>query len=251
MNKAAFASALAAFLLGLSWGTAEARHLKLYSYDVLSHGQTAVTYTYDYVSGVTGLSGHPNLHEIEIEHGITNRWTQSIYIDYDVLGGRVSEISALKTEFNYAFFEKGQYFADFRLNVEYAKAINNKVDAFDSTNAADTIEFRPIFEKDFDTFVIVLSPVIVKELSAPNGVPLADWNYGYANAVMMTVNEHIGVNLEFHGSTTDDTHYLVPNVDVALGDNMSIGLGVGFGLTRNSDDFTFRASIVRTFGGSS
>lgn len=193
---------------------------------------------------------------MEFEYGITSKWTQSLYIDYDQLAGKVNEVTSIKTEINYAFFEKGENFVDFRLNVEYAMAVNNHVDAFNSRNTPDTIEFRPIFEKNFEKFSLVFGPIISKELSAPNNVPLGEWNFGFANAIMMDITDRVGVNLEFHsflGGSQNlrflnrQSHYLVPNIDYAVTKNMSLSVGTGFGLTALSDNFTLRISVAGSF----
>jgi len=236
--------------------SAEARHLKLYTYDVLNKGQTSITYTLDIINGNAMTIGTPILHEVELEYGITSKWTQSLYIDYDQLAGKVNEITSIKTEFNYAFSEKGENFVDFRMNIEYAMAVNNHVDAFNSRNTPDTIEFRPIFEKNFEKFSLVFGLVISKELSAPNNVPLGKWTLGFANAIMMNLTDRIGFNLEFHsfmGESQDLrflnrlSHYLVPNIDYMVTKNMTFSVGAGFGLTPISDNFTLRISVASSF----
>lgn len=231
---------------------AQARHLKLYSYGVLDKGQTGVTYTFDYIQGPGGSTdiGNPTLHELEIEYGVTNKWTQSFYIDFDYLAGEVNEITSLKTEFNYDFLSKGEGIVDFRLNIEYAKAINNHTNAFKDQNAADTIEFRPIFQKSFDTFSLVLGPIAMKDIAAPNDAKLGDWSYAHASAIMMNVSDKVGFNIELFGfglGDADSTHYIVPNIDYSISDAMSISIAPAFGLTDNSDDYTFRLSFVNIF----
>ena len=52
--------------------SANARHLKLYAYDIADVGSTLVTYTFDRISGPKAgvAEGNPMLHEIEIEYAI-------------------------------------------------------------------------------------------------------------------------------------------------------------------------------------
>ncbi|MBI5185482.1 MAG: hypothetical protein HZA01_07125 [Nitrospinae bacterium] len=245
-------------MLFLAVSSVEAGHLKLYTYDLPDLGQTVATYNFDYIQGPEGdrSGGNPFMHEIEIEHSFTKWWCQSLYFDYAYLAGEVNELNALKTEFNFAFFEKGQYFVDFRLNIELALAINNQMDMYGGGNAADTIEFRPIFEKNFERFSIVIGPIIVKELSAPGGTPLAGPTLGYANAIMFGLTDRVGFNLEFHGSLGEardmrfmnrQGHYLLPNLDIAVTRNINFSLGTAFGLTGVSDDFTLRAALQYGF----
>lgn len=240
---------------------AEARHLKLYTYDIADVGSTVVTYTFDRISGPkAGVEdGHPMLHEIEIEYGINKHWMQSFYIDYDYLASSsdyegVSEVSSLKTEFNLPFSEKGKHFFDFRLNIELAMAMNSKTNAYGETDAADTAEFRFIFEKNFEKFSLILGPMFVQNISGPDD--LGNPNYGFANAVLFDISDKIGASLELHsfmgesgdlGNFSDQSHYLVPNVDIAVSNNLGFSLGAGIGLTSASDDFTLRISFNYTY----
>ncbi|MEE8249544.1 MAG: hypothetical protein V3R59_04880, partial [Gammaproteobacteria bacterium] len=56
--------------------SANARHLKLYTYDIADVGSTLVTYTFDRVSGPKAgvAEGNPMLHEVEIEYAINEHW---------------------------------------------------------------------------------------------------------------------------------------------------------------------------------
>ncbi len=241
--------------------TAEARHLKLYTYDIAEVGTTVVTYTFDRISGpASGVQeGNPMLHEIEIEYAINEHWMQSFYIDYDDSSGSknfdgVSEISFLKTEFNFPFSEKGKHFFDFRLNIELAKALKSKTSAYGETDMADTAEFRFILERNFKNFSLILGPMFVKNIAGPDD--LGGVNYGFANALLFDVSDKIGFGLELHSfmgessdltDFSDQSHYLVPNVDFAVSENFGLSFGAGIGLTRASDDFTLRLAINWTY----
>ena len=239
-------------------GSAEARHLKLYTYDLADVGTGVLTYTLDRVSGPKegNETGNPTLHELELEYAITKHWMQSLYVDYDYTRATdgfssVNEITAVKTEFNVTFFEKGEKFVDFRLNSEIAKAVNNKTDAYGNSDAADTIEFRFIFEKNFENFSIVLSPILMKDFAGPG--ELEGWTYGYANAILVDINDRVGFGLEFHGSMGEwnnlghsklQSHTIVPNINIAITKDIAWSIGAGFPLTEVTDDFTFRTAIA-------
>jgi len=239
----------------------QARHLKLYTYDLADVGTGVATYTFDYVSGPkSGIrDGNPTLHEVELEYALSKHWMQSLYVDYDyrsAAGGQpaVNEVSSLKTEFNFAFFEKGEKFVDFRLNIELAKAMNNKIDAYGNRDAADTAEFRFIFEKNFEKFSIVLGPMLVKDITGPG--ELGGWTYGHASAIQMDISDRVGFGLEFHGSlgegedlghTERQSHTIVPNLDIALTKDTTFSIGAGLPLTDATDDFTLRAAVAYGF----
>jgi len=249
--------------LVLTANLAEAKHLKLYTYDIPEIGATQVTYTFDQISRPKAgyETGSPTLHEVEIERTITEHWLQSFYVDYDYAPPtdgytQISEVSSLKTEFNFTFSEKGRRFVDFRMNIELAKAMNNKISAYGETGAADTAEFRFIFEKNFNHFTIVLGPMLVKDIAGPE--ELSGWTYGYANAILIDISDRVGFGLEFHGSMGEandlsgfparQNHTIVPNLDIAVTRYLTVSLGAGFGLTNATDNFTFRTAIQYVFG---
>ncbi|VAX25162.1 hypothetical protein MNBD_NITROSPINAE03-1186 [hydrothermal vent metagenome] len=248
--------------LAMTTNIAEARHLKLYTYDIPEVGATQVTYTFDQVNSPKAgyQTGSPTLHEVEIERTITEHWLQSFYVDYDYAPPtdgytQISEVSSLKTEFNFTFSEKGRRFVDFRMNVELAKAMNNKITAYGEKGAADTAEFRFIFEKNFNLFTIVLGPMLVKDIAGP--AELSGWTYGYANAILIDISDRVGFGLEFHGSMGEardlgfparQNHTIVPNFDIAVTRDLTLSLGAGFGLTNVTDNFTFRTAIQYVFG---
>jgi len=252
---------LLAASLGMLAITAQARHLKLYTYDIAEVGSTVVTYTFDRISGPTAgvQEGNPMLHELEIEYAINKHWMQSFYIDYDYSSGSenfegVNEISFLKTEFNFPFSEKGKHFFDFRLNIELAMALNSETSAYGETDAADTAEFRFILEKNFQNFSLILGPMFVQNIAGPDN--LGDPNFGFANALLFDVTDKVGASLELHSfmgesedltDFSDQSHYLVPNVDFAISDNFGLSIGAGIGLTSASDDFTLRLGFNWTY----
>ncbi|HHQ13466.1 MAG TPA: hypothetical protein ENK16_00405 [Chromatiales bacterium] len=241
--------------------SAQARHLKLYTYDIADVGSTVVTYTYDWITGPkSGVAeGNPQLHEIEIEYAINKHWMQSFYIDYDYAPSTanfegVNQVSALKTEFNFPFSEKGKHFFDFRMNIELAKAVNGRKSAYGETDVPDTAEFRFILEKNFEHFTLILGPMFVQNIGGPSS--LGTPNFGFANALLFDISDKVGAGLELHSfmgewdqldNIDKQAHVLVPNLDVALTDTIGFSIGGGIGLTSSSDDFTLRASINYTF----
>jgi len=261
MRKLRVARFLLTFFLLCASVSVNARHLKLYTYDIAEVGSTVVTYTFDRVSGPEAgtKSGSPTFHEIEIEHAINEHWMQSLYIDYDyreASGGfdKVNEITSIKTEFNFPFSEKGKNFFDFRLNIELAKAINDKINAYGETDAADTAEFRFIFEKNLESFSLVLGPMFVQNIAGPD--KLGGPSYGFANAILVDISDKVGFSLELHSFMgegrdldrfSDQSHTIVPNLDFTISDNVSLSIGAGFGLTDATDDFTFRTAIQFSF----
>lgn len=259
--KRFFKAVLLCLIVLFFTGTSEARHLKLYTYDLADVETGVLTYTFDYVTGPKGgiEDGNPTLHEVEWEYAFTKHWMQSLYVDYDyrsAAGGQpaVNEVSSVKTEFNFTFFEKGEKFVDARVNIELAKAMNNETDAYGNRDAADTAEFRFIFEKNFEGFSIVFGPMLVKDIAGSG--ELGGWNYGHASAIQMNISDRVGFGLELHGAMGESedlgriekqSHTIVPNLDIALTKDTSFSIGVGLPLTGATDNFTLRAAVAYGF----
>ena len=235
----------------------EARHLKLYGPQRPEKGETWVTYTNDYISSsvttsTAGNVGNVIFHEIEIETGITKRWSQSIYFDGDSQfespdsSDNNSRLTQLKTEFNVAVFESKLF--DFRLNNEWAFNTGNFTNPLDQEKYSNSIELRPIFSKSIDSLMIIIGPGFFYRYTEE---PL-ELTYFYANAIRYNFSDKAIVGLEFHGdlgvlgnlgTPSKQSHFIVPNVDIQLHKNVILSLGVGIGLNCQSEEYLLRNSI--------
>ncbi|VAX23174.1 hypothetical protein MNBD_NITROSPINAE04-659 [hydrothermal vent metagenome] len=95
----------------------------------------------------------------------------------------------------------------------------------------------------------------MKDIAGPG--ELSGWTYGYANAILMSINDKVGFGLEFHGFMGEaqnlrfanrQNHTIVPNLDIAVTRALTVSVGAGFSLTDVTDDFTFRSSLQYVFG---
>lgn len=237
---------------------AEARHLKLYGPARPEKGVTWVTYVNDYIPSssiplATGDVGNIMYHEIEIETGITERWSQSIYFDGDSQSGSPNSddnnfrINLIKTEFNIAVFESKWF--DFRLNNEWAFKSGNYTDPLSQEKYSDSIELRPIFSKSIDPFLIIIGPGFFYRYSeTPLGL-----TYFYANSIEYSMSDRVIFGLEFHGdlgemkTASEQSHYIVPHFDVQLHEKALLSIGVGVGLNEQAEKYTFRNSLQLSY----
>ena len=234
--------------------TVDARHLKLYGDKRPATGVTWVTYTNDFIPSLAipssaGDEGNVMYHEIEIETGIMDRWSQSIYFDVDSQSGSPDpedndlKLTLIKTEFNIAVFESKWFY--FRLNNEWAFSTGKYTDPLAQELYSNSIELRPIFTKSVDNFTFILGPgFFYRYEEAPIGLA-----YFYANAVQYNISDKITTGIEFHGDMGDmrvsssQAHYVVPNIDIQLSKMLVVSVGIGFGLNNQSEEYTFRNAL--------
>lgn len=235
----------------------EARHLKVYGPEIPKPGVTWVTYINDIipfsaVPSSAGNVGNVIFHEIEIETGITDRWSQSIYFDGDTQwespdsSDNNSRLIQIKTEFNLSVFESKLF--DFRLNSEWAFNTGNYKDPLAQEKYSNSIELRPIFSKSINSFTIIVGPgFFYRYTEEPK-----ELTYFYANAVQYDISDKVTAGLEFHGDLGDtenlgapskQSHFIVPTVDIQLHKNIVLSIGIGIGLNDQSEDYTFRNAL--------
>lgn len=238
---------------------AEARHLKLYGMERPRQGTTWVTYTSDYIpsysaTAATGNMGNVMYHEVEIETGITDRWSQSIYFDADSQSGSPNpadnnfRVNLIKTEFNYLVSEGGWF--DFRVNNEWAFKTGAFSDPLARELYSNSIELRPIFSKSIGQWTFIIGPGFFYRYSdTPVGL-----TYFYANAIQYDLSDSVTLGLEFHGdlgtlrTAAEQSHFIVPNLDIQLNKSTVLSIGVGFGLNAQAEQHTYRASLQIDLG---
>lgn len=232
----------------------EARHLKLYGPKRPAQGITWATYTNDFilssaVPASTGDMGNILFHEIEIETGINDYWSQSIYFDGDSQfespnsDDNNSRLTLIKTEFNLSVFQSKLF--DFRLNNEWAFTTGDHAEPLAQEIYSNSIELRPIFSKNIDSFALIIGPgFFYRYTEEPK-----ELTYFYANAIQYNLSDKITTGLEFHGdlgnlkASSEQSHFIVPNIDIQLHEKVILSIGVGIGLNDQSEKYLFRNSL--------
>lgn len=185
-------------------------------------------------------------HSMELEYGLSNKWTVGLYLDFEQPKGQ--ELRHIKTKalmFHGRFWEKGERPVDLGLYVEYILPRKGY-------KTSEQIEIKWILEKDFGSHTIVLNPTFEKNISGEDvteGVEFA-LNGGY----YYKGNERIQPGLEFYSKMgelydlkpcCERKTYLFPLVDIIMGKHGRFiwHTGVGFGLTNPADNFIFKSIL--------
>lgn len=185
-------------------------------------------------------------HSIELEYGLSNKWTAGLYLDFEQPAGQpIRWIKTKALAAHYRFFEKGERPVDIALYAEYIMPKKEYKDA-------EEIEFKLILEKDFGFHTLVFNPTWEKKVSGDDvgeGVEFA-LNGGYYYKGWLTVQPGI----EFYSkmgemaelkSFDQQKAYIFPAVDIVLGKKGMINwhLGMGFGLTNPADNLVIKSIL--------
>ena len=108
--------------------------------------------------------------------------------------------------------------------------------------AAHELGLRLLYERDFGPFTLLLDPAFEKVLSGPERH--LGLEFAYSAAVQFRHTRRLSYGLEFYGATglindrdplADQQHYLVPTLWGKLPGGREYNVGLGWGLTSNSD----------------
>ncbi len=239
----------------------EARHFKVYGYKTPHAGEIELVYWTDYVVQSDLTMGYFEKtverekllgHTIEVEYGVTDRWTIAGYLDFEQPSGEdFKYIQSRAVVSRYRFFEKGQRFFDGAIYIEYYLPETRYPEK--STGAGEPkekIEARIILEKDFGSTTLTLNPKFEKVVSGGHVEEGLEFEYGASLYYKMTPKLKPG--LEIYGGMGElvdfkpydkQKHYIVPAAKWKLSDHLKWNIGVAFGLTNASDDIVVKSIL--------
>ncbi len=237
-------------------GTAHGRDFKVYPYVTPDQGETEVAlwwdlfarsdHDYPYFGAQLRKQGLQR-YSVEVEHGITDRWTVSAYADFEQPHDgdfRFVQVRAVVTR--YRFFEQGERFLDGAIYVEYYLPKKH-------FSASEKVETRVILQKDIGQWSLIANPIFDKAVS---GEVEEGLEFEYAAAVYYRWSVRWTPGVEFYGdigeladphSKRAQQHYIFPRVGIKLEPRVALDLGYGFGLTRASDDQILKAIVEIEF----
>jgi len=192
-------------------------------------------------------------HSLELEYGLSNRWGIALYMDFEnPKGGGLKYVRTKALMAHYAFFDKGSRPVDIAIYLEYI--FNNK-----DYKESEEFELRLILEKDIGPFRIDFNPIFEKKTSGSGAEEGVELNYAlgiyYLNnreGIYFSKDLMVQPGIEFYGkmgeavdlkSWKDQRHYIFPTVDLFIGKRLQWHTGIGVGLTRASDDITFKSIL--------
>lgn len=216
---------------------------RTYEYMTMPEGQTEVE-LYSTWNRATWDDGSPeaNSLQLEIEHGLTERWDISLYhVFSQVSGGAASTgmtLSEIKLRSRYRFAERGELPVDV---VAYGELVR----AFGAS--AYEAEAKAILARDFGKVTVAANLIAAVEFGAD--VPETELENGYAIGVTYeaTPTWKIGAETwaDFELTELDETYrtWAGPAVSWAPTANLWVTTTAGFGLNDRADKVSVRGII--------
>lgn len=230
-----------------------AQFFKVYPYMTPEAGEKELVYWFSAVNSDHHYSFFGNqvdrngllAHSLELEYGISNKWTAGLYLDFEQPRG--SELKHIKTKalmFHGRFWEKGERPVDLGLYAEYIlprKGYNN----------SEQLEIKLILEKDLGFHTLILNPAFEKNISGEveEGVEFAlngAWYYKKSLKIQPGLEFYSGIGELYDPENLKNSKtYLFPAIDIIMGRHGRLiwHTGAGFGLTDPADNFVFKSIL--------
>ncbi|MGH7767720.1 MAG: hypothetical protein ACREQP_09725 [Candidatus Binatia bacterium] len=172
----------------------------------------------------------------EAAYGLTDRVEAAAYVNLAKPRGGDLQYAGSKLRLRGSLFDQGQLPVDLGWYFELAYKRTPKFD-----DQKLELELRPILQRDFGDFSLMLNPIFEKILVGSEAKE--GWEFGYAHGVYYRWMRALTPGIEFYGGigmmnhpepSKEQQHYIFP---VVRGEYHGIeySVGPGFGLTRGSD----------------
>jgi len=246
----------------------------LYNQNVAEKGEVEVEFLSDF-SNVGGSEPNYTAQVIELEYGVTDRWTTSLYFEGNKEEGENYQFGGWRFENRLRVFE-GNVFLNPVLYAEYEQLQPEHKYLFEVVGRAGEeeggdegteheLETRLILGQDV-TDRLNLAFNWINEVNFDNG----EWAFGYAAGLNYVLFEHeqhhsrgwqvkeLIVGLELYGglgdsaegltlSGSETAQYAGINLKTEFANGFEFGLGGAFGLTDLSEDALLRTSLSYEF----
>ncbi len=217
---------------------------RTYEYMTMPEGQTEVEiYSTQSRSTFDGATSPQSFNlQLEIEHGITDRWDVSLYHVFkqssDGMGGSTPlTMSEIKLRTRYRFAERGQLPVDLLAYGEVIKEFGASVYG---------LEGKAILARDFGKATIAAN--LIAETKVGGDVDETELELGWAAGVTYEVTPRWKVGAESYGGFELEAPDEVaasagPAVSWAPSPSLWVTTTAGFGLTDQADAFSVRAIL--------
>jgi hypothetical protein len=232
---------------------------KIYGYQTVEANAKELVYwysvipssdiSYDYF-GVEVDRNWLMAHSLEIEYGISNKYTVALYADFEhPKGEQIKYTRAKAVAMYYRFFEKNERPVDIAIYAEYILPRKGY-------QTSEEIELKLILEKDIKFHQVILNPTFEKKISGldvTEGIEFVfNGGYYYRGSLIFQPG------LEFYmkmGELYDlspfqeQNNYIFPAFDLFLGKKRQFHwhAGVGFGLTDPADNLVVKSILSWEF----
>jgi hypothetical protein len=220
---------------------AQANFYKVYQYEtpLMGHIEFALWNTYIPKSNLSKPFFGKNLsrqglfaHSIEAEIGITDHFAIGGYADFEDPQNGNFKFTQTHLVARYRFFQRYDKWVNPALYVEYYFPVS------DYSNSQE-LEARLILDKDFNDLRVAINPMVSVYTTGDENKSLQP----AINAGIYYRRTKVQPGVEFYSNFKEKTATLFPTIDLYPSPNISWNIGVGFGLTPQSDAITIKSII--------
>jgi opacity protein-like surface antigen len=220
---------------------------RTYEYMTMPEGETELELYTTQSQADYGHSAEAFALQLEVEHGITNRWDFSIAHGFDQVSGVTGDddrpfgLRDIKLHTRYRLEERGEWPVDVQLHAEGGKLFGDQI--YEGSG-------RLILARDLDKLAIAANAsgdvVHVRE-----GETATEISLGWAAGATYDVFPEIKLGAEAWGDYLLDTEEGVDPLRASAGPALSwapatslwVTLTAGFGITENADDLSVRGAV--------
>jgi len=224
--------------------------LEVYPYATAAKGEleleNATTHTRRGPNGTGGEEDGRMRSSFEGTYGVTDKVEVSAYADFLRNPGEGWSLGGQRYHVRTRFFEKGE------LPVDLGAYIELELPKHDEDTRE--VELRGIIEKDFGRFTFDLNPILEKVIEGA-GIS-SGWTLQYSAAIVYRLSEKYRPRLDFFGDfgpiqdfkpRSEQKHLISPALEINLGRQLHMQIGVGFGLTDATEQRLLRFKLEKEF----
>lgn len=187
------------------------------------------------------------LSSLELEYGVTDRWTAALYGDALIASDGVLHYSGARAETRYRLFDRYTRVVDTALALEFDAPRP-------SSGEPQAFAGRLIFSRDLSDLRLLANPIF--ELPITGDEAGAGVRLGFAGGVYYRRLWRVQPSLEYFATfgrlarperAGKQRHVLYPGLRVRLVQRLDVLASVGLGLNRTSDRFALRALLTWEF----
>ena len=231
--------------------------IEVYPYETAARGEWELETHLNYTQvGTTAFDGRVAPTEgqtrlaAELTHGLTDHWELSAYLlaahrsasGVDFAGWRMrSRVRAPET---------------WRLPVQLGLSLELEATQPAFSDSPLTLELVPIFQRRVGRWQFTVDPAFERDLSGPEASE--GWEFEPRARAAVTASRTVTLALEYYGAlghvgailpAESQVHQFFPTVELRLGDELSVDLGVGVGATAVGDRLVFKSRLEIPLGG--
>lgn len=186
----------------------------------------------------------------ELTRGLTDHWEVSAYL----LSAHSQDVGAEFAGWRLRSRVRGP--ETWRLPVQVGMSVELEATQPSFSDSRYTLEVVPILEKRFGQVRLTVNPVLEHDLSGPESAE--GWELEPRARFGVPVSRRVTVALEYYGKLGHigeispleaQGHQFYPSVDLKLGDDLAVNLGVGIGTATSGDRLVFKSRFEIPLGG--